>query len=146
MRNAIFFSKRDLKGSPISICEHLTPTTLELLSLTKTDLPDDIVYTNQCKVIVKRGTFKHRIKDVDDIEALKTGVSRRRRPPAEQRSTAPKSNAGKYFKQGHRNNNRPGFQPTGGPQAHYSGYHPPHGNGYQHHPQRWGNYDGYMSY
>ena len=74
IRNKIFYAKRALKGTNISITEHLTPATLELLSFAKNEFGRDCVWTNQTKVIVKIRDNKYTLRNIDDVDRLKSHI------------------------------------------------------------------------
>ena len=88
MRNVIFFAKKHLKGSNVSITEHLTPWTQGVLSKAKDLFGKQNAWTNQTKVKVSVGGFKYTMKSKQDCEELKkwaieTGVYT---PPTDVRS------------------------------------------------------------
>ena len=63
VRDMIFFNKKDLRGSGISISEHLTPFTRQLLAAAQTSYGVDNVWTRNCVVTAvsnrKRLSFRN---------------------------------------------------------------------------------------
>ena len=78
MRNAIFFAKRDLKGSKVAITEHLTQNTQERLAEVKKLFGKHNVWTSQVKVkalvhhqtfVIPTIAFAYELKDWADNRA-----------------------------------------------------------------------------
>ena len=71
MRNMIFFAKRELKGTKISITEHLTPLSLEILNAAKKEFGRENVWSSQTKVKTKVLGRTYILRSVDDVYGLK---------------------------------------------------------------------------
>ena len=70
IRNQLFYTKRNLKGSGVSFSEHLTTANLDLYNEAR-KLTNAITWTSQCKVFVKLGNIKKAVHCKRDIEQLK---------------------------------------------------------------------------
>ena len=74
MRNNIFFAKRGLKGSNISITEHLTPLSLDILNAAKKEFGRDNVWSSQTKIKTKVCGRTYHLRCIDDVYGLKHWV------------------------------------------------------------------------
>ena len=70
IRNEIFYAKRDLKGSGISISEHLTTANLNLYNEAQ-KVPNSKTWTSQCKIFIKvEGHDKKVVNSKQDIDCF----------------------------------------------------------------------------
>ena len=83
IRNEVYYAKRCLKGTGVSISEHLTSSNLDLYNEAR-KITNCVTWTSQCKIFVKiDGTEKKVIRCQSDIDNL---LHKEKSTPPEQQS------------------------------------------------------------
>ena len=87
VRNNVFFCRKNLKGTKVSISDHLSKHNLSVLKEAKRVFGPDNTWSSMSKIFISAGGRSHSVKSFNDIYRIADrcihDVSRHQPPPAE---------------------------------------------------------------
>ena len=91
VRNNVFFKRKNLKNTPVSISDHLTLTDREIMNDAKNAFGREHVWSSLNKVFVNIDNTRHELKSKDDVKRLQTSDVE---APAQSHTSTPEQNPG----------------------------------------------------